>query len=220
MFLGDAPRSDLNLSAKEALRPATVTGYAVRKAVGEVRVAAWASVRECHPTRRRVTISAAVHPLIRLTAFVLATAVVAATLAGSALAALFFVFSPTAATPGDRVSLRTPGTPPSFNVRKRGVKPLQRPIRLYLVSNAIADDVSSPTDPRLHYVGSIVLDRRGRGVLRFIVPEIPADSYAVAGVCVQCARHSAGRTFFVLYVTERDIAPHWRPLMLLRVAAR
>ena len=189
-------------------------------------VGVWRRSRWCGPafgnvtrTCQRDTIFAAVPRLIRLTAFVLATAVVAAVFAGGALAALFFVFSPTAATPGDRVSVRTPGTPPSFNVRKRGLKPLQRPIRLYLVSNAIADDVSSPNDPRLHSIGSIVLDRRGRGVLRFTVPEIAPDSYAVAGVCVQCARYSAGRTFFVLHVTERDIAPQWRPLMLLRVAA-
>jgi len=151
---------------------------------------------------------------------VLATAVVAAVFAGGALAALFFVFSPTAAKPGDRISLRTPGTPLNFNVLKRGVKPLQRPIRLYLVSNEVADDVSSPNDSRLHYVGSIVLDKRGRGVLRFTVPDVVPDNYAVAGVCLQCARYSAGRTFFVLHVTERDIAPQWRPLMLLRVTAR
>lgn len=150
----------------------------------------------------------------------LATAAVAAVLAGGALAALFFLFNPTAAKPGDRVSLRTPGTSLNFNVRKQGVKPLQPPIRLYLVSNAAAENVSSPSDPRLHSIGSIVLDKRGRGVLRFTVPELAPDSYAVAGICIQCARYSSGRTFFVLNVTARDIAPQWRPLMLLRVQAR
>ena len=149
----------------------------------------------------------------------LATAVVAAVLAGGALAALFFLFNPTAAKPGDRVALRTPGTPLNFNVRKRGVKPLQRPIRLYLVSNAVAGEVFSPNDRRLHYVGSIVLDKRGRGVLRFTVPELTPGSYAVAGVCMQCARYSFGRTFFVLHVTE-NVTPQWRPLMLLRIEAR
>jgi hypothetical protein len=145
------------------------------------------------------------------------TAVVAAMLAGSASAALFFLFSPTSAKPRDRVSLRTPGTPLSFNVRKHGVRPIQRPIRVYLVSNAVAGDISSPSDPRLHYIGSIVLDKRGRGLLRFNVPALAPDSYAVAGICIQCARYSSGRTFFVLHVTEQDVAPQWRPLMLLRV---
>jgi len=159
------------------------------------------------------------HRLRRLAATVLVTAFASAALAGSACAALFFLFSPTSAKPGDVVSIRTPGTPLSFNIRKRGVKPLQRPIRLYLVSNAIADEVSSPSDSRLRYVGSIVLDKRGHGILRFKVPQRAPDMYAVAGVCIQCARYSSGRTFFVLQVTERDVAPYWRPLMLLRVEA-
>jgi hypothetical protein len=138
-------------------------------------------------------------------------------MASGATAALFFLFNPTAAKPGDRVSLRTPGTSVNFNLRKRGVKPFQRPIRLYLVPNAVADEVTTPDDSRLHYIGSILLDKRGRGVLRFTVPDLTPDSYAVAGVCIQCARYSGGRTFFVLNVTERTIAPQWRPLMLLRV---
>jgi hypothetical protein len=156
---------------------------------------------------------------LRLSAVTLATGIAALALAGGAAAALFFLFHPTTAKPGDRVSVRTPDTPLNFNARKRGVKPLQRPIRLYLVSNAIAGDVSSPSDSRLHYIGSIVLDRRGRGILHFTVPELAPDAYAVAGVCQQCARYSFGRTFFVLHVTEQDVSPQWRPLMLLRVEA-
>ena len=88
-----------------------------------------------------------------------------------------------------------------------GAKPLQRPIPLYLVSNAIAKDVSSPDDPRLHYIGSILLDKNGRGVLRFTVPTLRSNRYAVAGVCIQCAPYSGGRTFFVLPVDEQNIAP-------------
>jgi hypothetical protein len=140
-------------------------------------------------------------------------------LAGSASGALFFLFSPTRARVGDRVSLRTPGTHPNFNVQKRGVRPLQPPIRLYLVPNDAAEEVSSRKDPRLHRIGSIVLDKLGHGVLRFTVPHLAPDTYAVAGICRQCARYSFGRTFFVLHVSKRDIAPKWRPLMLLRVKA-
>ena len=155
---------------------------------------------------------------LRLTAVLFATAIVAAVFAGIASAALFFIFAPTSAKPGDRVSVRTPRTPLSFNVRKRGAKPLQRPIRLYLVSNAVAGDVVSADDARLHYIGSIVLDRKGRGVLRFRVPNLAPDGYAVAGICMQCARYSSGQTFFVLHVAD-DVVPRWRPLMLLRVEA-
>ncbi len=103
-----------------------------------------------------------------------------------------------------------------FDLRRWGY---QRPIRLYLVANAVAGEVLSPSDPRLHYIGSMALDRRGRGLLRFTVPDLVPDTYAVAGLCIQCARYSSGRTFFVLHVSEQDIAPRWRPLMLLRIEA-
>jgi hypothetical protein len=149
-----------------------------------------------------------------------AIAVLAAVSAGGAFAALFFLFNPTTARPGDRVAVRTPGTPANFSVERRGVKPFQRPIRLYLISNAVAADVSSPRDARLRSIGSIVLDKRGHGMLRFTVPELSPDDYAVAGVCLQCARYSAGRTFFVLHVDEQNVVARWRPLMLLRVDAR
>jgi hypothetical protein len=158
--------------------------------------------------------------MIRRAGLVLAVALAAWAFPAAACAALFFLFNPTSAKPGDRVTLRTPGTPLAFDVRRRGVRPLQPPIRLYLVSNETADAVTAPADPRLHAIGSIVLDKRGRGVLRFTVPELPTDSYAVAAVCRQCAPYSNGRTFFVLGVNDRDIAARWRPLMLLRVEAR
>jgi hypothetical protein len=133
--------------------------------------------------------------------------------------ALFFVFRPTTAKPGQAVALRTPHTPLNFDVRREGLRPLQRPIALYLVSNSIAKDVSSPDDPRLHDIGSIVLDANGRGVLRFTVPSLPSDRYAVAAACAQCAPFSRGSTFFALSVDERNIARTWRPVMLLRVEA-
>jgi hypothetical protein len=156
---------------------------------------------------------------LRLAAIVLVAALAAATGAERAGSALFFVFSPTAAKPGESVAMRTPQTPWSFDVRAEGAKPFQRQIPLYLVSNSIAKDVSSPDDPRLHYIGSILLDRNGRGVLRFTVPTLLSDRYAVAGVCIQCAPYSRGSTFFILPVDERNIARELRPVMLLRVEA-
>jgi hypothetical protein len=115
------------------------------------------------------------------------------------------------------VALRTPHTPVNFDVRREGVRPLQRPIPLYLVSNSIAKDVASPDDPRLHGISSIVLDANGRGVLRFIVPGLPSDRYTVAAACAQCAAYSRGSTFFAISVDRRNIARTWRSVMLLRV---
>jgi hypothetical protein len=155
--------------------------------------------------------------VLRALALVLVAALAAGTIAGRAESALFFVFSPTAAKPGEDVAVLTPQTPWSFDLRRDGARPLQHPIPLYLVPNAIADDVTSPDDPRLRAIGSIILDRTGRGVLRFVVPTLPSDRYAVAGICVQCAPYSRGSTFFVLPVGPRTIAREWRPVMLLRV---
>jgi hypothetical protein len=154
---------------------------------------------------------------LRLAAVALVASLVAATATDRARSALFFVFSPTAAKPGESIAIRTPQTPRRFDVRAEGARPLQRPIPLYLVSNPIAKDVSSPDDPRLHYIGSILLDRNGRGVLRFTVPALGSGRYAVAAVCIQCAPYSRGRTFFILPVDERNIARKCRPLVLLRV---
>jgi hypothetical protein len=92
-------------------------------------------------------------------------------------------------------------------------------MRLYLVPNAIADEVHSRFDARLHFVGSLRPDRNGRGVLPFTVPPLEAGSYAVAVWWPECARHSRGRTFFVLRV-GRGTVTRYRPLMLLRVTAQ
>jgi hypothetical protein len=138
-----------------------------------------------------------------------------AVLVSSVEAALFFLFKPTAAKPGEVVAVRTGGTPAGFTAGNR-LKPFQPPIRVYLVPNRLADEVHSRFDRRLHFVGSLVPDRKGRGVLRFTVPPVDTDDYAVAAWCPGCARYSFGRTFSVLRVGE-DTAPRYRPLMLLRL---
>jgi hypothetical protein len=151
----------------------------------------------------------------RLAAVVFVGALGAAVLASSVEAALFFLFKPTAAKPGEIVAIRTGGTPAGFTARQRH-KPFQRPIRVYLVPNRFADDVHSRFDRRLHFVGTLVPDRKGRGVLRFTVPPLDTDDYAVAAWCPGCARYSFGKTFSVLRVGE-DTAPRYRALMLLRL---
>src|SRR5437764_6718770 len=71
----------------------------------------------------------------------------------SAGAALFFLFNPTSAKPGDRVAIRTGGTPLRFKATQR-IRPFQQPVRLFLVANGVAPNVNSSQDPRLHPIGS------------------------------------------------------------------
>jgi hypothetical protein len=153
---------------------------------------------------------------LRVAAVVIAAVALTAG-ADSARSALFFFFDPTTAKPGDRVTVRTAGTPRVFQPSKR-VRPLQRQMRLYLVENAIAGEVRSRFDSRLHFVGRLRPDRDGHGVLAFTVPPLDAGSYAAAVWCPGCARTSRGRTFFVLGIRPGNVGRHL-PRMLLRVAA-
>jgi hypothetical protein len=125
----------------------------------------------------------------------LGVAILAATLAGSASAALFFVFSPMAAQPGDIVQVRLGGTPAGYTLAQRR-RPFQRPIRLYLVPNRVAGGVRSRFDPRLHFVGAVVPDRNARGVLAFKAPPLDSGTCVVAAWCPGCARFSGGSSFF------------------------
>jgi hypothetical protein len=139
----------------------------------------------------------------------------AAVVASSAHAALFFLFKPTTADAGDFVTVRLGGTQASFTLADR-VKPFRRRMRLYLVRNDVAAAVSSRFDRRLHFVGHLVPDANGRGVLRFRVPPLDTARYAVAAWCPECARNSFGRTFFVLPVAPGGVG-RFRDLQLLRV---
>lgn len=153
--------------------------------------------------------------LARGAAAAAAAAAVAAAAPTDARSALFFFFNPASATAGDRVTVRTAGTPATFKKSQRA-RPFGQPMRLYLVSNATAPEVQSRFDRRLQFIGTLVPDRRGRGLLTFIVPPLETDGYAAAVWCPGCARYSFGRTFSVLHVGEDTVA-RYRPLMLLRV---
>lgn len=139
--------------------------------------------------------------------------VVAATIASSAYAALFFLFDPTTATAGDVVTVRLGGTPASFTLDERE-RPFQKAIRLYLVPNRVAGKIRLRFDPRLSFIGRVVPDRNGRGVLSFRVPPLDTGAYALAYWCPGCARHDFGRTFGVQTVPE---VSRYRRLMGLRV---
>lgn len=63
-----------------------------------------------------------------------------------------------------------------------------------LVPSRIAGTVRSRSDRRIHFVGVLVPDRQGRGVLAFQLPPVGSGDYTVARWCRTC---SSGRTFFV-----------------------
>lgn len=145
---------------------------------------------------------------------VIALALAALAVPANAQAALFFLFGRPTAAPNDRVTVRMGGTPAGFTLRQR-VRPFGRPIRLYLVPNALVDDVHSRFDARLRFVGVLVPDRLGRGVLTLSVPPLDQDDYTVAAWCPGCARYSRGRTFYV-QDPEQFVEPY-RSQALLRV---
>jgi hypothetical protein len=125
-----------------------------------------------------------------------AAALIALAAPSSSEAALFFLFDHSSVSPNDRSTVRTGGTPRQFRLEQR-VKPFQRPVRLYLLRTELVAQVHSRFDSRLTFVGSIVPDKSGRGLLRFSVPPLDAGTYTIAYWCPACAAFSRGRTFFV-----------------------
>jgi hypothetical protein len=137
---------------------------------------------------------------VRRSVAVLGALAFAAIAAEVAIGASFFLFDSPRASAGDDVVVRQAGTPASFGPRN-AVRPLQRPVRLYLVPSEIAPRIRSRNDPRLHFIGLFVHDRNGHGITTFTVPPLAAGKYAIASWCPGCPRFSRGRTFFVQSVS-------------------
>lgn len=147
--------------------------------------------------------------------FVLVAVVLVALAApANARAALFFLFDQPSASPNGRVTVRTGATPKEFELSQR-VKPLQRPVRLYLVRTDLAADVHSRFDPRLNFVGSLVPDKNVRGLLTFSVAPLDSGAYTLAYWCLGCASYSRGRTFFVQRADQ--FIRRYRSQALLRI---
>lgn len=141
---------------------------------------------------------------------------VALFLPANARGALFFLLDRPVAEPNDRVTVRTGGTPRGFELRQR-VQPFQRSVRIYLLPAEAAADVHSRFDGRLHFVGSVVPDRNGRGLLTFSVPPLDSKTYTLAYWCPGCAPYSRGRTFFVQQPSQ--FTARYRAQTLLRLDA-
>jgi hypothetical protein len=155
---------------------------------------------------------------IRLGLALLLAAAGAGAAAEDGRSALFFLLQPSAAKPGEVVTVRTGGTPASFTLGRR-VRPFGRSMRLYLVPNRLARDVHSRFDRRAHFIGRLVPDARGRGMLRFTVPPLDSDRFTIAAWCPGCAAYSRGRTWSVIEVNH-DIVPRYRSQMLLRIGSQ
>jgi hypothetical protein len=125
-----------------------------------------------------------------------AVALVALAVPANGEAALYFLFDRPSGVPNELVTVRTGATPRRFALDQR-VKPYQRPVRLYLLPEALVAQVHSRFDPRLSFLGAIVPDRKGLGLVRFSVPPLDAGAYTIAYWCPGCAASSRGRTFFV-----------------------
>lgn len=143
-----------------------------------------------------------------------AVVLVALSAPANARAALFFLFDRPSASPNDRMTVRTGGTPKGFALSQR-VKPLQRPVRLYLVRSDVAVEVHSRFDSRLNFVGSVVPDKNVRGLLTFSVPPLDSGAYTLAYWCPGCATYSRGRTFFVQQTDQ--FVQRYRSQALLRI---
>jgi hypothetical protein len=145
----------------------------------------------------------------------IAVVLVALAAPANARAALFFLLDQPSAAPNDRVTVRTGATSRDFQLRRQ-VKPLQRPVRLYLVQTELAAGVHSRSDPRLHFVGSVTPDRNGRGLQTFSVPPLDSGTYTLAYWCPGCAASSRGRTFFVQ--RPEQFVQRYRSQTLLRIS--
>ncbi len=103
----------------------------------------------------------------------------------AASAALFLTLSKTSGPPGTSVKGHTGGT---------GAFPgPMAPLPTYFVSQAIADSVTSPNDPRLVLVGQLQVDAHGDGIITFVVPSVPPGPFALMVSCPSCGPVSAGR---------------------------
>jgi hypothetical protein len=184
-----------------------------------VETATTSSSRSAWTATNRARRTASRSGAVRLSVVVLLAACFCGAFAQSADSALFFLFKPTLVAPGQFSTIRPAGTPATFKQSQR-TRPFHPAMQLFLVLNDVAAEVTSPDDPRLHPIGSLVVGKKGTGILRFKVPQLPEGDYAAAVVCPGCARYSPTKqTFYVLDVGD-SISAYWRPLMLLRVRAR
>lgn len=127
-----------------------------------------------------------------LLAIVAAGASAAATHAREA--ALYLVFNRKTAPIGADVSAHTPVTM-NRALRKmlRSGALRRHPLRAFLAAQADASEIRSVRDPRLTPLEALHVNSRGRGRLRFSMPNVPPGDYRTFLQCVPCRRGPPAR---------------------------
>ena len=122
-------------------------------------------------------------PFALVTVFVMATAT-------AAEASLFLEFDRTHGRPGTVVHVHTAGEGACTVCPHR--------LRLWFAEASIADEITSPDDPRLVRVGRLRVDTQGNARGRLTVPLVPNGRYTVMTYCKPCAPGSGGRSMLPL----------------------
>lgn len=117
-----------------------------------------------------------------------------------------FVVSPSKASPGAALFIST---------ARAGEFLSQDAVRLFLVPKALVTDVRSSTDVRVTSIGTLRVNKRGRGSLRVRVPDLTPGVYLIGRSCPRCRRRSY-RPFTVLRPT-RGIPTFLRSRMSVRI---
>jgi hypothetical protein len=130
---------------------------------------------------------------MRATRHLLVPALAVALVIGAATAAeasLFLEFDRTSGRPGTIVHVHTAGDGACVVCPHR--------LRLYFAEASIADEITSPDDPRLVRVGRLRVDTLGNARGKLTVPLVSRGRYVVMTYCKPCAPGSGGRAMLPL----------------------
>ena len=105
-----------------------------------------------------------------------ATTAAAGSAVGGVVPTPILQFEPTTAVAGQFVSVQ-------LTVASRRDR---QPVRLYLFRRGAGAEPRSRFDPRLHFLGLVTPDARGRGALGVRVPPLDTGTYSVAVWCPGC----------------------------------
>jgi hypothetical protein len=108
----------------------------------------------------------------------------------AAEASLFLEFDRTHGRPGTVVRVHTAG--------EGACAVCPHHLRLWFARAAVADEITSPDDPRLVRVGRLRVDMQGNARGRLTVPLVPRGRYVVMTYCKPCAPGSGGRAMLPL----------------------
>jgi hypothetical protein len=128
--------------------------------------------------------------LVAVAALVTTMTATRAPTAAAGVASLFLEFDRTRGRPGIVVRVHTIGDGACAVCPHR--------LRLWFARSAVANEITSPSDPRLVRVGRLRVDALGNARGRLTVPLVPNGRYVVMTYCTPCAPGSGGRAMLPL----------------------